>query len=121
MEELCRLEIPGMSRAEFLDLKRRMPEGAVKEPELKQTGEELGVLEPITATVIVTLGLAGINVLGAWLIQNRNRRRVEYDRVKPNGEREHLFVLLDSETSEADVVEALTKNMPKAPTLAEQG
>jgi len=117
MAELCRLEIPGFTRAEFLDLKGSMPEGTIEAQEPKRSSGELGALDPITASIIVTLGLASITTLATWLLKDKHDHVFRVVRELTDGTREEVEIHVTSATSNAEVIEALVSNMPKPPSL----
>ncbi len=110
MEEIGRLEFKGLSRAEIIDLKRQMPEGLVEIHERELGDDEIGVLDPLTASVIITLGLAGLSVLGAWLLKNRKKQVIKYEIASP-GVRKDLTLKISDSMADADVVAALTKGI----------
>ncbi|MCJ7449861.1 MAG: hypothetical protein MUO72_19470 [Bacteroidales bacterium] len=111
MEEIYRLDFKDFSRAEYIDLERQMPEDLVESHERELREDEMGVLDPLTASVIVTLGLAGLSILGAWLLKNRKDTIIEVDQVSPNVKRETIRIHISETPSDSEVVSALTKNI----------
>jgi len=121
MDELYRFDILGLSPIDLAELTAELPEGSVQEKVTLLGKDEVGILDPLSATVIVTLGYAAITGVAAWILKNRSSQKVVIETVGADGERQRLCYTANASTSEADVIDALSKlmskahNLPKAP------
>ncbi|MBI3867374.1 MAG: hypothetical protein HY299_02500 [Verrucomicrobia bacterium] len=106
------VRIPGLSRLDSLDLKKRFPKAEIAfEP---TTGSDAAHGE-LAAIALVALTVVGVQALAAWLMKNRKKNRIEktVEIVDKKGARrtEKIVIELSESTSEADVVKQLGKMM----------
>jgi len=105
---LDNIRIFGLSRLDSLDLKKKFPDaritfepGTTKDP---QHGE-------LVTVALVALTVAGLNVLAAVLLKDRNRGKIEktIEIINADGSRrtETIVMEVSESTSHADVVKAL--------------
>lgn len=106
------VRIPGLSRLDSLELKKRFPDAKITFDSSSGSDEAPGELLTIG---LIALTLAGINALAAYFVMDTKKGRVEktVEVVDSKGTRrkETLVVELDERTSHAEVVEQLGKMM----------
>lgn len=102
------VRIPGLSRLDSLDLKKRFPKAEITFE--ATTGGDAAHGE-LASIALVTLTLAGVQAFAAWLMKDRKKNRIEktVEIVDKKGVRrtEKIVIDIDESTSEADVVKQL--------------
>lgn len=111
------IELSGLTLAEFYDLEAKLGEGFVKKLPSEKDKGKYGVLDPITAGVIVTV--FSLQVLATWL--NKREEKVHLERVDVTKNADgsetasrHTISYSRSE-SDADVIKQLNAGVPHIP------
>jgi hypothetical protein len=116
------IELSGLTLAEFYDLEAKLGEKFVKQTASKSDKGKYGVLDPVTAVVIVTV--FSLQVLATWL--NKREEKVNLERVDVTKNADgsetasrHTISYSRSE-SDADVIKQLNAGVPGVPDLLYQ-
>jgi hypothetical protein len=105
------LHLTDLSLAEFYSLETGLGAANIKRLDQKGAVNGYGILDPITATVIISG--ASIGALAIWISKNREKITIEKDEVIPNADGSskvrHDSTTMDRESSDAKVVEQIRK------------
>jgi hypothetical protein len=104
------IRVFGLSRLDSLDLKKQFPQANISFESTETHEPQHGEL---ATAAVIALSMAGIQVLGAWLLKSSKGKRIEktLEIVNADGsKRTERFAMETSEsTTEADVVKELAK------------
>jgi hypothetical protein len=111
------IEVSGLTLAEFYDLESKLGEPFVKQTVPKGDKGKYGVLDPVTATVIVTV--FSLQVLATWLNKREekvNLKRVEVTKGADGSEKTSRHTISYSRSeADADVLKQLNAGVPHIP------
>jgi len=106
--EIDTVRIPGLTRLEGLELKKRFPQASITFDSTSGSDEAPGELATIA---LITLTAMGIQALAAYFLMDQKKGRIErtVEVVGKKGTRrkEKIVIDLDERTSHADVVKQL--------------
>lgn len=117
--QLTRIFLAGLNRLDQRELAASLPNDAVELERPAPNQDEFGEL--ITATLVLLLSAQALRVLSAWLLRTQRSGRIEQtiEVERPDGTRETRTLRVDvreSESPDADVLEALSKLLAVDPT-----
>lgn len=111
------IELSGLTLADFYDLEAKLGEKFVKKGPSKSDKGKYGVLDPVTAVVIVTV--FSLQVLATWLNKRDEKVNVELVDVskKPDGTEttSRQTISYTRSESDADVIKQLNAGVPHIP------
>ena len=102
------IRVFGLSRLDRLDLKKQYPEATITVETAAARDPQHGELATVAVVALTTVGL---QALAAWLLKNRETKKIEktIEIINADGSRRYEKIVIDvsASTSQADVVKAL--------------
>jgi hypothetical protein len=111
------IEVSGLTLAELYDLEAKLGEELVKQTPTKGEKGRYGVLDPVTATVSVTI--FSLQVLATWLNKREEKVHLEALDVTKNADGSETVsrrtISYSRSESDADVIKQLNAGVPHIP------
>ena len=102
------IRVFGLSRLDSLALKKQFPDAMITFEAAPSKDPQHGELATVA---VVALTMSGLQVLGAWLLKNRETKKIEktIEVISSDGSRHSEKIVIDvsESTSQADVVKEL--------------